>query len=157
MTLHEFYQDFKEQLDIATENDNCGWIAEDYFTLQMLEYLEDIGEAEGPVICPFRAHGLQLNAYSFSEDYEKLILYVNVFYNEEELQNSSKTDIDTALKRCIQIYRKSVNDLYKSFEKDNEVYEFARKIYEHKEPPILPASCRAPICFISIRMRNVSA
>ncbi len=29
----------------------------------MLDYLEEAGEAESPVVCPFREHGLQINAY----------------------------------------------------------------------------------------------
>ena len=32
----------------------------------------------------------------------------------------------------MQVYRRATNDLYKSFEKDNDTYEFAHSVYKHK-------------------------
>ncbi len=132
MNFEDFSREFEEQVELAMDTPDYGWEEQDYFTAVILDYLEDAGEADGPVICPYRSHGVQLNAYSFDEDYETLSIYVSIYYNDKEIKNALKTDVDAALKRAVQVYRKATNDLYKSFEKDNDTYEFARSVFEHK-------------------------
>lgn len=133
MNFEEFFEEFKEQIEILKDNPDFGWEPQDYFTAVILDYLEDVGEVDSPIICPYRGHGVQLNAYSFDEDYEKLNIFVSIFYDEDSIKTASKTDIDAALKRAMQVYRRATNDLYKSFEKDNDTYEFAHSVYEHKD------------------------
>lgn len=85
-----------------------------------------------PVICPFRDRGLQMNAYAFSEDFESVDLFVSI-YNDTELPRSiSQTDIDSAIKRAIQLYHRAINDLYTSFQRDNNTYEFAISVFQNK-------------------------
>ena len=133
MNFEEFFEEFKEQIEILKDNPDYGWEAQDYFTAVMLDYLEDVGEVDSPIICPYRAHGVQLNAYTFDETFETLNIYVSIFYDESEIRTASKTDVDAALKRAMQVYRRATNDLYKSFEKDNDTYEFAHSVFEHKD------------------------
>ena len=131
MNFNEFYSDFSEQVNLLQDNDNSGWTKEDFFTVVMLDYLEEVGEVEEPIICPCRSYGIQLNAYAMDNDCSKLTLFVSVYREGEEIQNIAKTDVDAALKRAIQIYRRATNDLYKAFEKDNTTYEFALTVKEH--------------------------
>ncbi len=133
MTFEAFFNEFAEQILLLKDNDTYGWEEQDFFTAVILDYLEEVGEVDSPVVCPYRAHGLQMNAYKFSEDYESLDIFVSIYYLGKEIQNASKVDIDAALKRAIQIYRRATNDLYKSFEKENDTYEFAHSIYLNKE------------------------
>ena len=129
--ISDFYHTLRQEIiDISTE-DAYGWEGQDYFTEVMLEYLEEAGEIEDPVICPFRSYGLQLNAYWIAEDYSEVIVFVSVYKDSDELQTVSKTDVDVAIKRGIQLYRKAVNDLYTSFEKDNDTYQFAISLHDH--------------------------
>lgn len=128
-----FFEEFKEQIDILKDNPDYGWEAQDYFTAVMLDYLEDVGEVDSPIICPYRAHGIQLNAYTFDENFDALNIYVSIYYEGDEIKNASKNDVDAALKRAMQVYRRATNDLYKLFEKDNDTYEFAHSVFEHKE------------------------
>ncbi|MBR4341238.1 MAG: AIPR family protein [Lachnospiraceae bacterium] len=132
MSFNDFFRDFAEQINILTDNDNFGWNREDFFTSVMLDYLEEVGEIENSVVCPYRAYGLQINAYAINEDISELTIYVSLYYQENEVQNVAKQDVDAALKRAIQIYRKATNDLYKSFEKDKDIYEFALIISKNK-------------------------
>lgn len=132
MTIERFYENLLEEISMASEAETYGWEAQDFFTAVVLEYLEESGEVDSPVICPFRGYGLQLNAYAFSEDYENVDIFVSVFNGSESLQSVSRNDIDAAIKRGIQLYRKATNDLYTSFEKDNDVYEFAITIHDKK-------------------------
>lgn len=133
MTFEVFSVEFAEQILLLKDNDTYGWEEQDFFTAVILDYLEEVGEVDSPVVCPYRAHGLQMNAYKFSEEYDLLNIFVSIYYPSKEVQNVSKADVDAALKRAIQIYRRSTNDLYKSFEKENDIYEFAHTIYLNKE------------------------
>ena len=133
ISISAFYNNFMEEIAMASDSETYGWEAQDFFTAVMLEYLEEAGETDSPVICPFRGYGLQLNAYSVSEDYDNIDIFVSIFSESETIPSVSKNDIDAAFKRGIQLYRKAVNDLYTSFEKDNDVYEFAISIHDNKK------------------------
>ncbi|MHC1745630.1 MAG: AIPR family protein [Negativicutes bacterium] len=132
ITLNKFYIELMEQVSIAMDTETFGWEREDFFTSVMLEYLEDAGETEDPVLCPFRDHGIQLNAYSLSEDFETVDIFVGIYSEGEMPQNVTRTDVDAAIKRAVQLYRKAINNLYTSFKKDSDTYEFAVSLHNHK-------------------------
>ena len=133
ITMNSFYDNFMEEVALASDAETYGWDPQDFFTAVMLEYLEEAGEIDNPIICPFRGYGLQLNAYSFSEENDNVDIFVSVYNDSETIPSVSKNDIDAAIKRGIQLYRKATNDLYTSFEKDNDVYEFAISIHGNKK------------------------
>lgn len=132
-SLYQFYQDFIEEIRISVVSDASGWNTEDFFTSIMLEYLEEAGEVFDYIICPFRGYGLQLNAYSVSDDFSSLGIYVSIFFDKEAPKAVSQAEIDAAIKRAIQLYHKAINDLYTSFQKDNDTYEFAISLHQNKD------------------------
>lgn len=132
ISINSFYSNFMEEISIASDSETYGWELQDFFTAVILEYLVELGEIDNPVICPFRGHGLQLNAYEFSAEMDSLNIFVSIFNPSDVIMSISKNDIDAVLKRGLQLYRKATNDLYKSFEKENDVYEFAITINQHK-------------------------
>ena len=67
ISIAEFYNSFIEEISLASDAETYGWEPQDFFTAVMLDYLEEAGEVDNPVICPFRGYGLQLNAYHISE------------------------------------------------------------------------------------------
>ena len=69
-TMDQFYMDFLEEIQMSVDADLSGWNIEDFFTSIMLEYLEEAGEADDYIMCPFRGYSLQMNAYSLTEDNE---------------------------------------------------------------------------------------
>ncbi|MCR5448344.1 MAG: AIPR family protein [Solobacterium sp.] len=131
LTITEFYKTINEEIQMARDTETFGWEDQDFFTAVILDYLEEVGEVEDPIICPFRGYGLQLNAYSISEDYENVEIYVSIYKPDDSIQSVSRTDIDAAIKRAIQLYRKATNDLFESFEKDSDTYEFAISLHNH--------------------------
>ena len=133
MTLDAFYDDFREQILLAADTETSGWEREDFLTSVMLDYLEEAGEVDTPIICPFRGYGLQLNAYCISEDHENVDIFVSIYLDSDTPQSLSRTEIDASIKRAIQLYRKAINDLYTSFQKDNDTYEFAITLHKKKE------------------------
>ncbi len=132
-SLDSFYHSFMDEVIFANDTETSGWTKEDFLTSLMLEYLEEIGEASNTIICPFRDRGLQLNAYSFSDDYEDLDLFVTLYSDNDNPKAVSQTDIDSSIKRVIELYHKAINDLYKVFQKDNDTYEFAISVFKNKE------------------------
>lgn len=132
-TLESFYESFREEVLCASDTETSGWTTEDFLTTVMLEYLEDAGEVVNPIICPFRGYGLQMNAYAISEDYETVDIFVSLYSDTDSPRSVSQTDIDAAIKRAIQLYHKAINDLYASFQKDNDTYEFAITLHKNKD------------------------
>ena len=132
-SLNQFYQDFMEEVLVASDMETSGWTKEDFLTSIMLEYLEEAGEVPDFIMCPFRSYGLQLNAYAIDEYYSSLDLFVCFYSDNDSPRSVSQTSIDVAIKRAIQLYQKAINDLYASFEKDNDTYEFAITVNRHKE------------------------
>ena len=161
VNINSFYRDFMEEVSLASSSETFGWEQQDFFTAVMLDYLEEAGEANSPVICPFRGYGLQLNAYSFAEDFSNVDIYISVFSESETLQSISRNEIDAAIKRAIQLYRKATNDLYTSFERDNDTYEFAISIRDQKNTIktirviALTNGITKPIHLNNLRMDNV--
>lgn len=131
-TLDDFYKSFREEILRASDTETSGWTTDDFLTAVMLEYLEEAGEVTAPVICPFRDRGLQMNAYAFSEDFESVDIFVSIYSDTEMPRSVSQTDIDSAIKRAIQLYHRAVNDLYTSFQRDNDTYEFAISVFQNK-------------------------
>lgn len=132
-SLNQFYQNFMEDVLVASDMETSGWVKDDFLTSIMLEYLEEAGEVSDPIMCPFRSYGLQLNAYAIDEEYTSLDLFVSIYSDNDAPKSVSQTDIDVAVKRAIQLYQKAINDLYTSFEKDNDAYEFAITVNKQKD------------------------
>lgn len=133
ISLDKFYSDFREEILFASDDDTSGWTTEDFLTSVMLEYLEEAGEVSDPIICPFRGYGLQLNAYSISEDNASVDLFVSIYSDSDKPKSVSQAEVDAAIKRTIQLYHKAINDLYTSFQKDNDTYEFAITLHKKRD------------------------
>ena len=133
MKLQDFYNEFYEQVTLAEDDAVSGWEHQDFFTSVILDYLEEAGEVDSPVICPYRDRGIQLNAYVITEERDEVDIFVSIFNESETLISTYRNDVDAALKRGLQLYRRATNDLYKSFERDNDTYEFAFTIAQNKE------------------------
>jgi hypothetical protein len=128
----QFYEDFITDIELASESQDSGWTKEDFFIAVALEYLSDAGEMDDTIICPYRDRGLQLNAYSISDDYEIVELYVSVFTDSSIPHSTARAEIDAALKRALALYRKAINNLYESFERDTDTYGFSIALSQHK-------------------------
>ena len=158
--FNQFYQNFMEEVLIASDIETSGWTKDDFLTSIMLEYLEEAGEVSDPIMCPFRSHGLQLNAYAIDDEYSNLDLFVSIYSDSDTPKSVSQADIDTSVKRRIQCYQEAINDLYTSFEKDNDTYEFAITINKHKDTIKTVRICALtnglvkPIPFKNIKIAN---
>lgn len=132
-SLNQFYQNFMEEVLIASDMETSGWNKDDFLTSIVLEYLEEAGEVSNSIMCPFRSYGLQLNAYAIDDDYTNLDLFVSIYSDSDTPKSVPQSEVDAAIKRAIQLYQKAINDLYTSFKKDNDTYEFAITVNKQKK------------------------
>ena len=49
-SLNQFYQDFMEEVLLASDMETSGWTKDDFLTSIMLEYLEEAGEVTDPIM-----------------------------------------------------------------------------------------------------------
>lgn len=131
--LEEFYQGISEEVNNSISADFNDWIKEDYFTSIMGEYLSEIGEVDDLIVCSFRDVGLQLNAYNLSDNGDNLNLFVTIFNDSNNVYNIQKVEVENIIKRGVNFYRKSINNLLDSFKKDIDIFDIAQKIYEAKD------------------------
>ena len=110
ISINEFHDSLMDEVHMAAETETSGWEEQDFFTAVMLEYLEEAGEIEDAIICPFRGYGLQLNAYCTNEDFENVDIIVSIYNGSDTIETTSRTEIDAAIKRAVQLYRKATND-----------------------------------------------
>lgn len=133
MTLSEFSRNMYDQVMIIAENEMNRADLEEAFSAVMFEYLEEAGETENSVVCTYRAIGVQLNGYSVSDDGAQVDLFVSIFENSAEPQTVRAAEIDAAMKRGVQLYRKAVNNLYESLDRETDAYNFASRLYSLKD------------------------
>lgn len=132
-TLLEFYRKFNDEILFASDKETSGWDTEDFLTSVMLEYLEEVGEVADPVICPFRERGLQLNAYTMSEENDSVDIFVSLYSDSDMPRSVSQAEVEAAVKRAVELYHRAINDLYKAFQKDNDTYEFAILLHDNRD------------------------
>lgn len=133
ISFEKFYENIMDSVLQMKQNDAFNLTAEDCFTSVILDCLEEAGEADDAILCPFRDRGLRMNAYSIDEDFEHIDLFVCNYLESDVPYSVSKTDIDAAIKRAVQLFRKAVNDLYTSFQRDSDTYEFAITLHEQRK------------------------
>jgi len=133
LNLAQFYTEFFEEINTAAASQSSGWAKEDFFTAIALEYLADTGEVDDTIMCPYRDRGLQLNAYSISDDFEAVEIFVSIFLDSDNVQSVKRDDVDASLKRAVSLFRKAVNDLHTSFEKDTDTYGFSMSLSQHRK------------------------
>ena len=97
LTAMDFQSSIMEEVNLAKESLEYGWELQDAFTSVVLDYLEDIGEVLSPVLCPYRGYGLQLNAYSITEDFECVAIIVSSFHDVPSRHTTPLDEVDALL------------------------------------------------------------
>ncbi len=130
--LQEFSQDILQQVITGSDIDGEQTFREDKFTELMIEYLTDAGEIDDGIICSYRAKGLQVNGYSFSEDDESFDIFITKYNAVAPPESVGSTDVVTGFKRGLNFVEKSFNKLYTSLEEASPVFDLAQRIHEVK-------------------------
>ncbi|RYE57764.1 MAG: hypothetical protein EOP48_05075 [Sphingobacteriales bacterium] len=129
--LQKFYQAI--QLDIRSQQltEEDGGNLEQFFTQWAVDLLADGGETENVrVAYDEKALGTKnqhkINAYSISDNYETIDLFITLFKGTEEPIRIAKDEIDTASKRIANFFRKGVyKDYVTEIEESSPIFDFA--------------------------------
>ena len=112
--LRKFYQSLIADIKSEQIGLDEGGNLEQIFTLWAVDLLADSGETENvrvaydesPLGVAREKH--KINAYSISDNYETIDLFITIFKGTDEPERVAKDEIDTASRRIANFFRKAV-------------------------------------------------
>jgi len=140
--LNNFYRSLSSDLKTIQVTDEEGGNQEQIFTQTAVDLLAEAGETENVrVAYDEKALGTKnqhkINAYSISDNYETLDLFISVFKGSDEPVRVAKDEIDTAGKRIINFFKKAIGKSYvHDIDESSQIFDFAHTLnrsYELKE------------------------
>ena len=132
--LNRFFQSGLQELKNEQLSREEGGTLEELFTEWAVNLLSDAGETENARIAyDEKSLGTKnqhkINAYSISDNYETIDLFITVFNGSEELSRIPKDDIDTASKRIVNFFNKGINKGYvEEIEESSPIFDFAHTL-----------------------------
>lgn len=132
--LRKFYQSLVQDLRSTQVSDEEGGILEQIFTQMAVNLLADAGETENTRVAhDEKALGTKnqhkINAYSISDNYETIDLFVTIYKGNNEPERVAKDEIETAAKRITNFFRKGVyKDYVNEIEESAPIFDFAHTL-----------------------------
>lgn len=129
--LQKFYQALILDLKSQQLSEEEGGNLEQLFTQWAVDLLADGGETENVrVAYDEKALGTKnqhkINAYSISDNYETIDVFITIFKGTEEPVRIAKDEIDTASKRIANFFKKGVYKEYvNEIEESSPIFDFA--------------------------------
>lgn len=137
--LNRFYQSLMQDVVAMQSGDEDGDTQEQVFTRICEEMLSEAGETENASVAyderDFGKKGQhKINGYAISDNYENVDLFISIYNNAREIKSISKADVDTAVKRISNFFRKAVyNDYVNDVAESSEIFEFANTLANYPE------------------------
>ncbi|NCC73254.1 MAG: abortive phage infection protein [Sphingobacteriia bacterium] len=131
ISLSEFSDQLKLEVQTAMEAGNNSGELEDYLSSVVLDFLEEMGEVLDPIMAPFRARGLQMSGYAMDDENESVDIFVSLYFSDDGIATAPLNLVDAAIKRALQIFRKASQQLFSDYQRDEEAYEFAKRIHDN--------------------------
>lgn len=137
--LQKFYHSFLQDIKYLQLSEEEGANLEQLFTRNALDLLSEAGETENAreaydegQLGTKNQH--KINAYSVSDNYETLDLFITVFKGTDEISTTTKSEIDTAQKRISNFFNKCVNKEYvNQIEESSEIFQLANSLANYHE------------------------
>ena len=128
--LIEFSRTFHEE--IGAEAHALDALREEIFVEKMGNILEDYGEIESLVPCPYKSKGLKIDGYHYDDEFKELTLIVSNFLDETDPSKLrvSNDDVNTLFKNATSFLVRSLMGLRNKIEISSEAHELANLIEE---------------------------
>lgn len=132
--LLKFYNSLLQDLKSTQVSGEEGGILEHIFTQTALDLLDDAGETENSRVAhDEKSLGTRnqhkINAYSISDNYETIDLFITIFKGKDAPERISKDEIETAAKRITNFFRKGVYKEYvNEIEESSPIFDFAHTL-----------------------------
>lgn len=133
--LRKFYQSLIADIKSEQIGLDEGGNLEQIFTLWAVDLLADSGETENvrvaydesPLGVAREKH--KINAYSISDNYETIDLFITIFKGTDEPERVAKDEIDTASRRIANFFRKGIYKGYvNEIEESAPIFDFAHTL-----------------------------
>ena len=132
--LKRFYQSVIQDLKSIQVSEEEGGILEQIFTQIAVDMLAEAGETENAIVS-HDEKGLgkknqhKINAYSISENYETIDLFITIFKGGEEPERVAKDKVDTAAKRIANFFHKAkLKEYVNEIEESSQIFDFAHTL-----------------------------
>jgi len=137
--LLKFYQNLTQDIRATQLSEEDGGNSEQIFTQIAVNCLADAGETENVSLAfDKKAIGTkkqhQINAYSVSDNYETVDLFITVFKGTNEIETTTKSEIETAQKRISNFFNKCISKEYvNEIEESSEIFQLANTLANYQE------------------------
>lgn len=137
--LLKFYQNLTQEIRATQLSEEDGGNSEQIFTQIAVNCLADAGETENVSLAfDKKAIGTkkqhQINAYSVSDNYETVDLFITVFKGTNEIETTTKSEIETAQKRISNFFNKCISKEYvNEIEESSEIFQLANTLANYQE------------------------
>lgn len=132
--LKKFYQSLIQDLKSIQVSEEEGGILEQIFSQTAVDLLADAGETENARVAhDEKALGTKnqhkINAYSISDNYETIDLFITIYKGGDEPERVAKDEIETAAKRITNFFRKGIyKDYVNEIEESAPIFDFAHTL-----------------------------
>lgn len=132
--LNKFCESMMQDLISIQLSDEEGGMLEQIFTQYAIDLLIEAGETENArVVYDEQALGTRnqhkINAYSISDNYETIDLFITIFKSRNLPERISKDEIDTATKRIVNFFNKGIyRDYVNEIEESSPIFDFAHTL-----------------------------
>ena len=137
--LSKFHNNLIQDIRATQLSDEEGGTTEQIFTQFAVDLLAAAGETEN-VRLAYDQKGIgtknqhQINAYSISDNYETIDLFITVLKGTDDVTQVNKSEIETASKRIVNFFRKGIyKDYVHEIEESSEIFQFAYTLSQSAE------------------------
>lgn len=137
--LQKYYTDMQEEIKSILVSEEEGTTPEQIYTLMALSLLAEAGETENYRVCfneKVSKRGVvhKVNGYSLYETYDKLDLFITLYFDNDEIQSVTKTDAEKAIDRLLKFFNNAINNNYISeIEESSQIFDLAHTLAKNKE------------------------
>lgn len=137
--LQKFYTDLQEEIKSSLVSDEEGTTPEQIYTEMVLSLLADAGETENYRVCydeKVSKRGVihKVNGYSLYETYDKLDLFITLYFDNDEIQSVTKTEAEKAIDKLLKFFKNAINNDYiNEIEESSQIFDLAHTLAKGKE------------------------
>lgn len=137
--LNKFYLSLMQEVSSRQLSNEDGDTQDQTFTRFVIDMLSEAGETENADIA-FDQKELgkkgqhKINGYAIADNYETVDLFISIFESASTIQTISKTEIDRAITRITNFFRKSIyGDYANDVAESSQIFEFTNTLANFKE------------------------
>ncbi|MBN1186632.1 MAG: AIPR family protein [Bacteroidales bacterium] len=137
--LSRYYQDILQEVKTMQVSLEEGGTLEQIFTQTAVDLLAGAGETENVRVAYDesslgRKNQHKINAYSISENYETIDLFITIYKGTDEITRISKDEVDTAAKRILNFFTKGISKNYvNEIEESSMIFDLANTLCSSDE------------------------